>query len=221
MLRTFMTDQPRAALERLIKERGEDYAALSRLIGRNPAYIQQFIKRGSPKRLSEGDRSVLARYFGVGEELLGGTDRTAGADAPELCQVSRLDVGAAAGSGTLNDGERVRDRLYFEAAWLRRVSAARPEELSIIGVEGDSMVPTLIHGDEIMVNTADAANRLRDGIYVLRRDEALVVKRIGINPATRLATVRSDNPAYPLWPECRPTELTVVGRVVWVGRRLV
>ena len=48
----------RAALERLIEERGEDYAALSRLIGRNAAYIQQFIKRGTPKRLSEEDRRV-------------------------------------------------------------------------------------------------------------------------------------------------------------------
>ena len=42
----------RAALARLIEERGEDYAGLSRLIGRNPAYIQQFIKRGSPRRLA-------------------------------------------------------------------------------------------------------------------------------------------------------------------------
>ena len=39
----------RTALDRLIVERGENYADLSRLIGRNPAYIQQFIKRGTPK----------------------------------------------------------------------------------------------------------------------------------------------------------------------------
>ena len=43
----------RAALQRLIEERGEDYAGLSRLLGRNPAYVQQFIKRGSPRRLAE------------------------------------------------------------------------------------------------------------------------------------------------------------------------
>ena len=38
----------RAALARLIEERGADYAGLSRMLGRNPAYIQQFIKRGVP-----------------------------------------------------------------------------------------------------------------------------------------------------------------------------
>jgi len=63
----------RIALERLIADRGENYADLSRLIGRNPAYIQQFIKRGTPRKLDEDDRRVLARYFGVPEQMLGGT----------------------------------------------------------------------------------------------------------------------------------------------------
>jgi len=51
----------RAALARLITERGEDYAGLSRLIGRNAAYIQQFIKRGTPRRLAEPDRRISSR----------------------------------------------------------------------------------------------------------------------------------------------------------------
>ncbi|MFA9200485.1 MAG: DUF72 domain-containing protein, partial [Cypionkella sp.] len=34
---------------------------------RNPTYIQQFIKRGVPRRLSEEDRRRLAAHFGVGE----------------------------------------------------------------------------------------------------------------------------------------------------------
>src|SRR3546814_13360797 len=53
-------------------ERRENYDALSRLIGRNPSYIQQYIKRGTPRKLSETDRRTLARYFGVDEQLLGG-----------------------------------------------------------------------------------------------------------------------------------------------------
>ena len=63
---------PRAELERLIVERREDYAGLSRLLGRNPAYVQQFIKRGVPRKLDEKDRKTLARYFGISEEALGG-----------------------------------------------------------------------------------------------------------------------------------------------------
>src|SRR3546814_7698735 len=33
------------------------FRSLSQVIGRNPAYIQQYIKRGSPRRLAEQDRA--------------------------------------------------------------------------------------------------------------------------------------------------------------------
>ena len=63
---------PREALARLLKERGEDFAGLSRLIGKNPAYIQQFIKRGTPKKLDPDDVRILAQFFDVSEAELGG-----------------------------------------------------------------------------------------------------------------------------------------------------
>ena len=67
-----MVMDPRLVLERLCAERGEDFAGLSRMLGRNPAYIQQFVRRGVPKRLKEEERRKLARYFSVSETLLGG-----------------------------------------------------------------------------------------------------------------------------------------------------
>jgi phage repressor protein C with HTH and peptisase S24 domain len=48
----------------------------------------------------------------------------------------------------------------------------------------------------------------------------LVVKRIALSPAGRRLSVLSDNPAYPSWPNCNPGAIDLVGRVVWVGRRL-
>ena len=55
-----MNPDPRVVLERLCAERGEDFAGLSRMLGRNPAYIQQFVRRGVPKRLREEERRKLA-----------------------------------------------------------------------------------------------------------------------------------------------------------------
>jgi hypothetical protein len=211
---------PRAMLDQLIRERGEDYVGLSRLLGRNPAYVQQYIKRGSPRRLAEDDRRLLARYFGVDEALLGGP--AAGTHVEEgLVSVPRLEVNASAGPGALEaEGKRL-GRIGFDAAWLRRLglgggSAGR---LSVIRVDGDSMSPTLSDGDEILVDRDDGAGRLRDGIYVLRIEETLVVKRLALGPGGRLS-VRSDNDAYPGWPDLEPAAVDVVGRVVWVGRRL-
>ncbi len=65
--------EPREALDGLISERGETYASISRLLGRNSAYIQQFIKRGSPARLDQSDIALLALHFDVPVEMLGVT----------------------------------------------------------------------------------------------------------------------------------------------------
>lgn len=210
----------RNTLDRLIRDRGEDYAALSRLIGRNPAYIQQFIHRGSPRKLAEDDRKLLARYLGVDESLLGGP--AAVPVAGDLLAVPRLAVEASAGPGALANREETISRFGFDARWLRSV-ASSPHNVSAISVRGESMLPTLSEGDEILVDGGDAADRLRDGIYVLRVEEALLVKRIALNPAGlggRRLSIRSDNPAYPDWEECDPASVEIIGRVIWVGRRM-
>ena len=211
-----MSTDARAALQRLIEERREDYAALSRLIGRNSAYIQQYIKRGTPRRLAEQDRQILARYFGVSEELLGGFGA---AVASEMLSVPRLDVGASAGHGAATEGETQIGHIAFDPRWLRQICRSGTSDLSFIRVQGDSMTPTLSDGDDILVDQSERTDRLRDGIYVLRRDDALMVKRLGVNPSTRRVTIKSDNPAYPEWPDCELATLDIIGRVVWGGRR--
>jgi phage repressor protein C with HTH and peptisase S24 domain len=214
-------ESARIALQRLIEERGEDYSGLSRLLGRNAAYVQQYIKRGSPKRLAEQDRRKLARYFNIDEALLGG-ESTAGAsaEAARAVNVPLLDVGASAGAGAAVEGERTRAHVAFDPAWLRKVASGGPDGLSIIRVEGDSMLPTLADGDEILVDRCDGRQRLRDGIYVLRLEGALMVKRLAFNPVNRNVTISSDNAAYPSWADCDPAKVELVGRAIWVGRRL-
>jgi hypothetical protein len=212
---------PRESLARLLKERGEDFAGLSRLIGKNPAYIQQFIKRGTPRKLDEDDRRTIARYLGVSEALLGGPSDDRGGDSTDgMIKVPRLDVGASAGHGAINESEAAVSHIAFDPKWLRQLCKGGTNHLSFIRVQGDSMSPTLADGDDILVDGADGADRLRDGIYVLRRDETLMVKRLAINPFAARATVTSDNPAYPEWKDIELSTLAIIGRVVWAGRRL-
>ncbi len=212
-------EDPREALDRLIAERGEDYTSLSRMVGRNAAYIQQFIKRGSPRRLGERERGILASYFRVEEALLGGPRRDGVGRAGGLFTVPRLDIGAAAGAGGLGEDDRTEGLLAFDERWLRQLSAS-PGQLSLIRVEGDSMAPTLAHGDDIMVDGGDAGDRLRDGIYVLRRDGVLLVKRILCAGGRGTIAIVSDNPAYPTDEGVDPAGVDIVGRVLWTGRRL-
>lgn len=221
---TDIDDDPRRMLDRLLTEKGVDYAQLSARIGRNPAYIQQYIKRGSPRRLGEQDRARIAAYLGVSEALLGGPALRVAAPTPrarrrDLVLVPKLAIGASAGPGASVDGEAVESEVAFDPRWLRDLGAD-PRALSIIRVEGDSMAPTLGDGDDILVDGGDAAARLRDGIYVLRMDDVLMVKRIARAPGPGRVSVISDNPHYRSWDDLPLSAIRLVGRVIWTGRRV-
>jgi phage repressor protein C with HTH and peptisase S24 domain len=215
-----MMSDPRALLERLCFERGEDFAGLSRMLGRNPAYIQQFVRRGVPKRLKEEERRKLARYFSVSESLLGAPAPDEG-EPSGLLSVKRHPVTVSAGPGAMVNEEVGKPYFAFDERWLKSLTPSRPDNLSIVRVEGDSMAPTLNAGDEILVDLGDSGQRLRDGIYVLRIDDAVVVKRLALNPVGRRVTVQSDNPAYPDWPDCSLDTIKCIGRVIWAARRIV
>lgn len=210
----------RAALERLIKERREDYSGLSRLIGRNAAYIQQFIKRGVPRKLDEEDARILAQYFRVAPAELGLRSPELSEGDGGMVRVPRLEVSASAGHGAIVDRETATSHIAFEETWLRQLCRGAPGKLAFIQVQGDSMSPGLADGDDILVDENDGTDRLRDGIYVLRRDDALMVKRLSLNPSARSVTIKSDNPAYPEWRDCDLSTLVVIGRVIWAGRKV-
>ena len=213
-----MSEQARFELERLIREQRVEYSGLSRLLGRNAAYIQQFLKRGSPKTLDPRDRRILAQFFGVEEELLGGPPRAK--RSGDLIEIPLLDVRASAGHGAMTEIEARHARFGFDEKWLKQLTASRPASLSVIRVEGDSMEPTLSGGDEVMVDLSDTGQRLRDGIYVIRSDDALVVKRVALGPQGRQISIVSDNQAYPSWPDVDRRSLHIIGRVLWFGRKV-
>ena len=209
----------RQTLELLCLERGEDFAGLSKMLGRNPAYVQQFVRRGVPKRLKEEERRKLARYFGISEALLGGPEENG--DGLGLVSVNRHPVSVSAGPGAVPGGELGKPYFAFDERWLKALTATAPSNLSIVRVQGDSMSPSLNAGDDILVDLADCDGPLRDGIYVLRIDDALVVKRLALSPRGRRVTIQSDNPAYPDWPDCDIDEIHCIGRVIWSGRKVV
>lgn len=207
------TPDPRERLLELAGERGASLAQLSALIGRNASYLQQFVRKGSPRKLEEGDRATLARFLGVGEGELGGSEEKS--FDPDWIDVPRLPLGASAGPGALAQEERPIGAFRFARRWLRQ-QGLDPARLSAILVEGDSMEQTLRDGDEILVDTTPRASR--DGVHVVRVDGLLLVKRLETGRPGAIV-LRSDNPAYDAI-ELPPGEVEVVGRVVWKAGRL-
>ena len=205
----------REKLSQLAAERGSSLAALSRMIGRNASYLQQYIGKGSPKKLEDEDRRVLAGFFGVAESELGGSQDISYDSQREWVEVPRLTVDASAGPGAASAQEIAFDAFRFSRKWLRE-QGLEPGQLSAIRVVGDSMEPLLREGDDLLVDTA--RRPFRDGVYVVRLDDTLLVKRVTSRGGGQLSLL-SQNMAYP--PVTVSSEdCTIVGRVVWKSGRL-
>jgi len=221
-----VNDPARTRLVRLAEERGVSLSALSKLIGRNTTYLQQFIKKGSPRKLEENDRRVLAQFFGVDESELGAPEAedishaTPKSPRKSWIAIPRLALGASAGPGALAEEDAPVGHLGFSEGWLREMGLT-PNALTALSVAGDSMDPTLSDGDEILVARADTqfGGRLRDGIHVIRRDGTLMVKRLLFEREGQVSVI-SDNKAYPSDANVSLEEVEVLGRVVWKGGRI-
>ncbi|MCD2314899.1 S24 family peptidase [Sphingomonas sp. IC-11] len=197
-----MADTVGDTLERLAAAQGVSLSELSRLIGRNLAYLQQFVRRGTPRRLAERDRRMLASFLGVDEALLGGEPREA------TYAVPYLSVAASAGRGVAVGDERSIRQEEFTAQMLRDAGVAAGH-VSLIDVVGDSMQPTILAGDRLLVDRADT-RLVSTGIFVVRREDELLVKRVRREGAALV--LLSDNADYtPI--RCEAGEAAVIGRV--------
>jgi phage repressor protein C with HTH and peptisase S24 domain len=114
-----------------------------------------------------------------------------------------LSLSASAGAGTLDVEDGVRGAVTFDARWLKEIGA-HPPHISIIRVDGESMSPTLNHGDYIIVDHSENMAMLRDGIYVVRLDDVLLVKRVALGPQPGAFSLLSDNKLYPSWADVDP-----------------
>jgi phage repressor protein C with HTH and peptisase S24 domain len=91
--------------------------------------------------------------------------------------------------------------------------------LKLVTVAGDSQEPELGDGDMVMIDTA--STRLRDGMHVVRLDDALLIKRVQLQGSTVL--LKSANTAYDDIVVDRSIDrdqFEIIGRAVWASRML-
>jgi len=156
----------------------------------------------------------------AGPAVLNSATNRISEDAGSYAAIPLIDVHAAAGNGVVVDSERVIDVLHFKHEWIHNELHVNASDLRLLFVDGESMEPFLRAGDIILVNLTDNTPK-RDAIYVLRLEDALLVKRLQRLPNRRIR-VTSDKPAY------EPFDLStdemdgvaIIGRVVWMGRRI-
>ncbi|MDX2272195.1 MAG: helix-turn-helix transcriptional regulator [Cyanobacteriota bacterium] len=125
------------------------------------------------------------------------------------------EVSASAGSGTLVEEDIQVGSVAFHEGWIRQMLRANPKHLEMIYVRGESMEPTLCSGDMVLLNRR--MTEVTEGIYVLRLDGGLFVKRLHLLPGKQIRVI-SDNPSYEsfvIQAQAPPDDFAVLGRVIW------
>lgn len=204
------------------EEAGLSQAQLAKAVGMRQSAIGE-IEAGRvsrPKKLREIAREVHRTE----EYLLGeGEIRT---PAPKISKddfryLGAFDQGASAGPGSfVQDGHPVpMHHLAFRRDWLREITSASDEYLFVLFADGNSMSPTIHNGDTMLVDKMQI-NPRKDGIYVFMWDGFLNVKRLTSDPATKTISITSDNPVHKSFSGAKPDDIQVIGRVIWVGRKV-
>lgn len=138
-----------------------------------------------------------------------------------LVQIPEYDVQAAAGAGLEVPDLQTPSKIWtVPRAALENARVSSLDNLAILTIKGDSMVPKYAPGDRVLIDRGDNIVR-HDGSYVLWNQFGLIVKMIqvlpgvsGSGPMFRIISKNTDYPPY----ECPVQETQIHGRVVgrWV-----
>ena len=187
---------------------------LSKKSGVGISSLSRYLK-GSEPSLSAAVAICSATDHSLEWLATGGGTRSV--TSSEYINIPYHDVEVSAGFGAFPSGEERSTGTIALPKALLKMNHLGNRVLSAIQVCGDSMEPTLIDGSIIVIDQSNT--KIIDGIYVLRRESTLLVKRLQLleNGIIRLI---SDNKKYE--PEELPLSkhaesLSILGRVVWSG----
>jgi SOS-response transcriptional repressor LexA len=131
------------------------------------------------------------------------------------------DIRTPAGSAALSNGSAPLHHHLFTTQSLRNFTDAPPELLAVTQVSGDGMEPTLRQGDDILIDRRQTRIGT-DGIYAYTQADGgeLLVKRFQRSAKSKFITIRSDNPRYDIETGISDDDISVIGRVIWIGRHI-
>jgi len=205
-------ERVRKNLEDLIRHSDLDYTSVSLMLNKNRAYIQQFIKRGTPRVLSESDRKTLAAYFGVSELELGAPISAESNRPRHYPHPIRIIP------HIMNDAKI---DIALSHNVLGHCGSAKTKALRHLIIEDDTMSPFLNKGDVIIINT-DICAVDKDGLYIWLQEGKAFVRRVIFNTLNSKFIIRCDNPDFSdidreSHLNCVPP---VAGRVVWISKQV-
>ena len=132
----------------------------------------------------------------------------------EFVFIRRFQGKISAGGG-LSPDDDVDVQLAFRRDWIKKKGS--PGNMSLIKVSGDSMAPTLLSGDLILVDHSRISIAPQGGIYAIAIDHEIMIKRIQLLFLINKLKIISDNKHYESI-EADPDQVKINGKVIWFCR---
>jgi phage repressor protein C with HTH and peptisase S24 domain len=136
--------------------------------------------------------------------------------ADDFVLIRQVNGRISAGSGLVPD-DSVDVQAAFRKDFIKR-KGGKPENMSLIKVAGDSMEPTLLAGDLVLVDHGRNAVAPQGGIYAIVLEDEILIKRVQLVFPDKIL-VLSDNRQYPTQ-ELARDQVRVNGKVIWFAREL-
>lgn len=128
-----------------------------------------------------------------------------------------IDIGYSMGGGLVIQDHAEAVAVPFPRNWLRPLIKGSFEQLFVARGEGDSMQPTLLDGDIVIIDTAQNAINSQDRLWCMTYGDLGMIKRVRTLPDGGIDVI-SDNPAVRSF-KAYDGEVQIIGRVVWIGRK--
>ncbi len=128
--------------------------------------------------------------------------------------VPQVNGKISAGTGSVPDNV-IEMRVAFRKEWIARKGNAK--DMVLIKVSGDSMAPTLLNGDLVLIDRGRKYFEPQGGIYAIALDDAIMIKRVQL--VGDCAKIISDNKMYEAF-EVSADQVRVNGKVIWFAREL-
>lgn len=210
-------DEVRKTVDDYIIKKGYTYRDISLKIGRKDSYVQQYIKYGFPKRLSEVDRKKIANVLGVDEKELIDEEliidanqkiETLGDKANEFLS---MDI-VSTRQGDKSDYNLI-GRLTLNTKEMGNIVGSGALKLKILRQNSDSMKP-LIKNQSLVVYDTGILCFEGDGIYVIKRNDIIEIKQLQKIESNEYA-ICSLNTKYEKI-ICKNDEFEILGKAVSV-----
>ena len=138
------------------------------------------------------------------------------ANDENMVDIEEIDLAYGLG-WTYADGHIEVRQHRVARSFLESITSTPAKMLTIARGLGDSMTPTLQDGDMVIIDRSQRTIREQDAIWAMTIGDIAMIKRVRIRGEK--VTLLSDNERVPA-DEAHHEEIRVVGRVIFIGRKL-